>query len=614
MNIFLRTTPNTTLQLDVDPASTVAVIFELAAKQPGAETHPEQYLTINGERLYHVDRTFLDHNIHENATLTLCSDKACATTKTKVDPPSMLVPAASIINSLGSVNSDNSDTSDTSNTSDDDDDDDNNDVNPVSFQDSQVDDWAHIVSVHEEKEVVEKELRALKLKIQMLEEDRTSLLNAACRSAEEGTERVRTEYAVQMAKKMYEHREALSAKDMECRLVSEEKKKLELQLAKLHESESASQSRSQKLARRCQVLHKEKKSMTAKEQENVKLKKEICCLKEKLAAEQKKSVSLMMIIDTNNLKARIEKRRSENTVTKKKKSSTKKPAAAASAATAVAATAVAAAAASASAASSAISDTTSMPLVEHHQQLVRASNDKRLVSKGGGMMVHLVKKLPFILRDDLASLAFKLTRQTHMDLRQHCDGTVPSRPLIMRDGSSVSWTSLNLVVSDVDACHQAVERKERGPFFIRIKKKKKEAKETTTMTTTKKTTTMTKKNKSKPRFSIVVNDVSNPVANPVPNCANPVPVAVAAVKQEEDAILARIIKQKKESEDADAVFARQLQDQEDAVAAAAMSSRGGRGAQHERQPAASGGGGGFTSRPNARGIASRSASSLSRLH
>lgn len=238
-------------------------------------------------------------------------------------------------------------------------------------------------------------------------------------------------------------------------------------------------------------------------------------------------------------------------------------------------------------------------------------------------MVHLVKKLPFILRDDLASLAFKLTRQTHMDLHQHCDGTVPSRPLIMRDGSSISWTSLNLVVSDVDACHQAVERKERGPFFIRmvnsehlkrIKKKKKEAKETTTMTTTKKTTTTTKKNKSKPRFSIVVNDVSNPVANPVPNCANPVPVAVAAVKQEEDAISARIIKQKKESEDADAAFARQLQDQEDAVAAAAMSSRGGRGAQHERQPVANGGGGGFTSRPNARGIASRSASSLSRLH
>ena len=61
---------------------------------------------------------------------------------------------------------------------------------------------------------------------------------------------------------------------------------------------------------------------------------------------------------------------------------------------------------------------------------------------------------------------------------------------------------------------------------------------------------------------------------------------MAQLKQEEDAFLARI-KQKKVTEDADAAFARQLQDQEEAAVAAAMgggSGGGGGGGQQQRRP------------------------------
>jgi hypothetical protein len=66
---------------------------------------------------------------------------------------------------------------------------------------------------------------------------------------------------------------------------------------------------------------------------------------------------------------------------------------------------------------------------------------------------------------------------------------------------------------------------------------------------------------------------------------------MAQLKQEEDAFLARI-KQKKATEDADAAFARQLQEQEEASVRAAMGGMGGgqgggQGGRQQRQPSAS---------------------------
>ena len=98
---------------------------------------------------------------------------------------------------------------------------------------------------------------------------------------------------------------------------------------------------------------------------------------------------------------------------------------------------------------------TPIPLMEHHQQMVRASNDKRLVSKVSGRMGHLVpsKKLPFILH-----AIFLLNRRRRISCRYF---VLCSRAFVAV-GHVVE--NARLVDDAASACGQAVSSEnKRGP-------------------------------------------------------------------------------------------------------------------------------------------------------
>jgi hypothetical protein len=214
-----------------------------------------------------------------------------------------------------------------------------------------------------------------------------------------------------------------------------------------------------------------------------------------------------------------------------------------------------------------------MLLVEQHQQMVSVSENKRLVPKNRGIMVHLVPLDSLAGTSSLASLAFKLTRQafralvrhSHPRGQDHTDDDVEpdGGHLLMRDGSTVAWASLKMDAKDVDACAQSALRNESDPCFIRLltnvsdlnrEKKKKKTKKTTTI----KVETVVEEAEKVVATSQLLATVSNPIA---------------------------VVVDKKKK----------------------MKSSTSNGVGRDVAQTS-------TSRPTARGIATRSASSLSRLH